>query len=106
MYAQSWHLLIFCLFFVFINSDFDLLSKVGICGPMHFASFLSGGFTTMAVINPPYWKLTNRTSVQWSEWEAANQLAQIVKKVKKGCEFSVMLLTENELIVSQTEADA
>ena len=30
---------------------------------MGFASFLSGGFTTMAVINPPEKKLANRTSV-------------------------------------------
>ena len=32
---------------------------------MHFASFLSGGFTTMAVINPPEKKLAKRTSVHW-----------------------------------------
>ena len=32
---------------------------------VHFASFLSGGFTTMAVINPPEKNLANRTSVQW-----------------------------------------
>ena len=30
---------------------------------VHFASFLSGGITTMAVINPPEKKLANRTSV-------------------------------------------
>ena len=35
------------------------------CTEVRFASFLSGRFTTMAVINPPDWKLTNRTSVQW-----------------------------------------
>ena len=32
---------------------------------MLFISFLSAGFTTVAVINPPDWKLANRTSVQW-----------------------------------------
>ena len=32
---------------------------------MRFASFLSGGFTTMAVINPPERKLAKRTSVDW-----------------------------------------
>ena len=32
---------------------------------MHFASFLSGGFTTMAVINPTEKKLANPTSVRW-----------------------------------------
>jgi hypothetical protein len=30
---------------------------------VRFASLLSGGFTTMAVINPPEKKLANRTSV-------------------------------------------
>jgi hypothetical protein len=37
------------------------------CPPLntevHFASFFSGGFTTMAVINPPEKKLTKCTSV-------------------------------------------
>ena len=33
---------------------------------MRFTSFLSGGFTTMAVINPPESKLAKRTSVNWS----------------------------------------
>ena len=31
---------------------------------VHFASFLSGGFTTMAVINPPERELVKRTFVQ------------------------------------------
>ena len=35
------------------------------CTELRFASFLSGGFTTMAVINPPERKLTKRTSVQY-----------------------------------------
>ena len=35
------------------------------CTQVRFASFLSGGFTTMAVINPPERKLAKRTSVQW-----------------------------------------
>ena len=34
---------------------------------VRFASFLSGGFTTMAVINPPKRKLEKRTSVHLSE---------------------------------------
>ena len=33
------------------------------CTEVRFASFLSGGFTTMAVINPPEKKLAKRTSV-------------------------------------------
>ena len=37
---------------------------------MHFASFLSGGFTTMAVINPPEKKLAKCTSVHLTEnWQ-------------------------------------
>ena len=36
------------------------------CTEVRFASFFSGGFTTMAVMNPPEKKLEKRTSVQWS----------------------------------------
>ena len=40
------------------------------CIEVRFDSFLSGGFTTMVVINPPNWKLANSTSVQWRvEWQ-------------------------------------
>jgi hypothetical protein len=31
---------------------------------VYFASFLSGGFITAIVVNPPDWKLAKRTSVQ------------------------------------------
>ena len=34
------------------------------CTKVRFASLLSGGFTTMTVINPPERKLAKRTSVQ------------------------------------------
>ena len=33
------------------------------CTEVRFTSFLSGGFTTLAVINPPERKLAKRTSV-------------------------------------------
>ena len=33
---------------------------------VRFASFLSGKFTAMAVINPPERNLAKRTSVQWT----------------------------------------
>ena len=36
------------------------------CTEVHFDSFLSDGFTTMAVINPPERKLAKRTCVYWS----------------------------------------
>jgi hypothetical protein len=35
------------------------------CTEVRFASILSGGFTTMAVINQLEKKPANRTSVQW-----------------------------------------
>ena len=38
------------------------------CTAVRFASFLSSGFTIMAVINPPERKLAKRTSVQWTDW--------------------------------------
>ena len=37
------------------------------CTEVRFASFFSGGFTTMAVMNPPEKNLEKRTSVQWSK---------------------------------------
>ena len=37
------------------------------CTKVRFASFLSGGFTTMAVINPPERILAKRPSVQFSK---------------------------------------
>ena len=49
---------LFCL----IKKNIDIgktLKGTEVC----FASFLSGGFTTMAVINPPERKLTQRTSL-------------------------------------------
>ena len=39
-------------------SDISLARQ---CTEVRFASFLSGGFTTMAVINPTDWKLANLT---------------------------------------------
>ena len=44
---------------------FDLCPQ---CTEVRFASFLSGGFTTMAVMNPPKKKLEKRTSVQWGDF--------------------------------------
>ena len=39
---------------------------------VHFASLLSSGFTTMAVINPPERKLAKRTNVQCPSWNFEN----------------------------------
>ena len=35
------------------------------CTEVRFARFLSGGFTTMAVINPPEREMAKLTSVHW-----------------------------------------
>ena len=40
-------------------------SSVAQCTEVRFASLFSGGFTIMAVINPPEKKQANRTSVQY-----------------------------------------
>ena len=46
----------FILFFIFLSEE---------CTEVRFASFLSCGFTTVAVINPPEKKLAKRTSMEW-----------------------------------------
>ena len=48
------------------------------CKDMHFASFLSGGFTNMAVINSLERKLAKHISVQWCAGRKTNVLALIV----------------------------
>ena len=47
------------------------------CTEVRFASFLSGGFTTMAVMNPPETKLDKCTSVHWSTCKKAAQIFYI-----------------------------
>ena len=37
------------------------------CTEVRFASFLSGGFITAILVNPPERKLAKRTSVHWFE---------------------------------------
>ena len=44
------------------------------CTKMRFASFQSGGFITVIVVNPPESKLAKRTSVQWAGWDAKDLL--------------------------------
>ena len=46
------------------NTDVKLQSRAGQCTEVHFDSFLSGGFTTMALMNQPKKKLAKNTSVQ------------------------------------------
>ena len=47
---------------------------------VRFVSFFSGGFTTMAVMNPPEKKLEKRTSVHWDKFVSEKIF------VKKICE--------------------
>ena len=58
--------------------------------PVHtevrFANFLSGGFTTMAVMNPPEKKLKKRTSVQCNEFKG------FIKWYKVSFSFTIAIL--------------
>ena len=50
------------------------------CKEVRFANFLSSGFITAIVVNPPERKLAKRTSVQWpTEW------AQKFKFLQNSC---------------------
>ena len=50
---------------------------------VRFASFLSGVFTTMAVINPQEKKLANRTSVHWVGKLIMNKTEKAIQPVAK-----------------------
>ena len=47
----------------------SVCNKIGYCTEVRFASFLSGEYTIMAVINPPERKLAKCISVHCSERE-------------------------------------
>ena len=49
-----------------VNGHFNPLNEAVQCTEVRFASFLSGGFTTMVVINPPERKPAKRTFVHCS----------------------------------------
>ena len=49
--------------------DFLEPNEAVYCTKVRFASFLSGRFTTMTVINPPKSKLAKCTSVHWFVWK-------------------------------------
>ena len=49
------------------------------CTEVRFVSFLFGGFTTMAVINPPENKLAKRTSVRWVKICAHGQNVRVIE---------------------------
>ena len=48
---------------LFMHIKVEKSTKTTQCTEVRFASFLSGGFTTMAVINPPEKKLAKRKPV-------------------------------------------
>ena len=74
----------------------SILPKNEHCTEVRFASFLSGGFITDTVVNPPERKLEKCTSVHWGDYMAypaeknklnyflnsalASELSQIKKK--------------------------
>ena len=49
---------------IFVKKRIDSTMQ---CTEVRLANFLCGGFTTMAVKNPPERKLAKRISVQWDE---------------------------------------
>ena len=54
---------------------------------MGFDNFLSGGFTTTAVINPPESKRAKRTSVEWTK---KTELLQFYSRVEISIENFVL----------------
>ena len=69
------------------KSFFYDVEKFPHCTEVRFASFLSSGFTTMVVINPPEKKLAKRTSVHWS----------------RGCHMLILLRNWDYLHMSFTQ---
>ena len=53
--AESW----------FVVASYAFAKMILQCTEMRFASFLAGGFTNMALINPPERKLAKLTYVHW-----------------------------------------
>ena len=50
---------------IFMGSKLPNKPKLTQCTKVRFSNFFSGGFTTMAVMNPLEKKLEKRTSVHW-----------------------------------------
>ena len=59
------------------------------CTEVDFAILLSGGFTTMAVLNQPEMKLTKRTSVQCKKryYQDSRFILVLVRKAIMGIQF-------------------
>ena len=60
-----------CLYFYLLHT-FQTMQ----CTEVRFASFLTGGFTTMAVLNPPERKLSKRTSMQCTAVQIYNVMVE------------------------------
>ena len=57
-------------------------SAVNQCTEVRFASFLSSGFITAIVVNPPERKLAKHTSVHWRAWNLFFFLQAWVRSVR------------------------
>ena len=56
----------------FLKKYNEVLISLRHCTEVRFASFLSCGFTTMAVINPSEKKVAKRTSVEWHKYKCTD----------------------------------
>ena len=50
---------------LFLIASYAFAKMILQCTEVHFAHFLSGGFITGIVVNPPERRLAKRTSVHW-----------------------------------------
>jgi hypothetical protein len=67
--------------FILLQSSGFFVSKE--CTEVRFASFLSGGMTTRAVINPPEKKLAKRTSVEWVAKGVASEVHDFITRPER-----------------------
>ena len=73
---------------------------ISYCTEVRFASFLSGGFITAIIVNPPESKLSKRTSLYWLQIARYNSLildhsikAFYEQKFSKDRLWDIMLFT-------------
>ena len=83
---------IFVTIFFFLGSEKESSVSNAHCTEVRFASFLSSGFDTMAVINPPEMKLVLHTSVQCIVHEALRAHSKFVRRFNTGKSLSEALI--------------
>ena len=59
-----------------------MIAIVSHCTQVRFAIFLSGGFITAIVVNPPERKLAKRTSVQYLKIKTKQKKLSMLFKIK------------------------